>query len=350
MNIVLGLLEKYPLSRPCDAVKLLYQRNFGGGHMIADADSATEYIRAERKNAGDAPYPCENLGNGITRLYLSECNRLGLSCDTVAGMFIYTANTHKGKKAEFLRELDELSELAGQMKLPFGKEELDAYLSEYRAQNYPAVSHSPAYRQAYSPMYRIVDSRYIPLLKIFAAIDSKIASNGKSIVAAFDGRSASGKSCSAELIAKIYNAPIIHADDFFLPPSLRTAERYSEIGGNIHYERFADELLRGLAGGGEFSYRRFDCSIGDYTDEVKITPSRVIIVEGAYCLRSAFGDYADVTAFFDIGADAQMERIKERDGDYARVFKEKWIPLEEAYIKGDSVAERAELLVNTTEG
>ena len=35
-------------------------------------------------------------------------------------------------------------------------------------------------------------------------------------------------------------------DDFFLPPALRTPERRSEPGGNVHYERFLTEVLPNL--------------------------------------------------------------------------------------------------------
>ena len=48
-------------------------------------------------------------------------------------------------------------------------------------------------------------------------------------------------------------------DDFFLPFELRTAERLKEPGGNVHYERFIDEVVSKLSAGEPFEYGVFRC-------------------------------------------------------------------------------------------
>ena len=40
-----------------------------------------------------------------------------------------------------------------------------------------------------------------------------------------------------------------------MPPSLRTPERLNETGGNLHRERFYDEIIGNLDSPGGFSYR-----------------------------------------------------------------------------------------------
>jgi len=77
------------------------------------------------------------------------------------------------------------------------------------------------------------------------------------ITVAFDGRSAAGKSMAAEYLAKELDGEVIHMDDFFLPPEMRTEQRLGEPGGNVHRERFADEVLIGLRSGKIFEYRFF---------------------------------------------------------------------------------------------
>lgn len=66
-------------------------------------------------------------------------------------------------------------------------------------------------------------------------------------VAAIDGNAAAGKSTLAARIAAFfapqYSVNVFHMDDFFLPGALRTPERLAEPGGNVHYERFQDEVL-----------------------------------------------------------------------------------------------------------
>ena len=63
------------------------------------------------------------------------------------------------------------------------------------------------------------------------------------IIITIDGCAASGKSTLAKELQPVYNAEVIHMDDFFLPFDLRTKERLDEPGGNIHYERFSDALV-----------------------------------------------------------------------------------------------------------
>ena len=75
-----------------------------------------------------------------------------------------------------------------------------------------------------------------------------------------DGLCGSGKTTLADSLSSMLQAPVVHMDDFFLPFSLRTPQRLSQPGGNVDYERFAQEVLP-FAGKKEgFSYRRFSCS------------------------------------------------------------------------------------------
>ena len=65
---------------------------------------------------------------------------------------------------------------------------------------------------------------------------------GRPALAAVDGRCGSGKSTLSELAARRLHCPLFHMDDFFLPPELRTPQRYAQPGGNVHYERVEAEL------------------------------------------------------------------------------------------------------------
>ena len=164
-------------------------------------------------------------------------------------------------------------------------------------------------------------------------------------VIAIDGRSASGKTTLSSLLAAEIEGSVIHMDDFFLPPDLRSELRYSEAGGNVHYERFIDEVVDNLRLGHPFSYRRFSCSEMDYDPvPVFIDTAKPVIVEGAYSLSPRFGKYYDLSVFLTIGKEEQMRRICLRNGkDKAKVFETRWIPLEEAYFKAYSIEKRAAL-------
>ena len=67
----------------------------------------------------------------------------------------------------------------------------------------------------------------------------ELIKNGARIIA-IDGRCASGKSTLSEDVKNTLDVNIVRMDDFFLPLSLRTPERFALPGGNVHYERFID--------------------------------------------------------------------------------------------------------------
>ena len=215
------------------------------------------------------------------RLYIGAAKRQGIAAELIFALFNATAAVLPENNAliRFHELLEQASELAGRGAFSFTRAELDDHLFSYLtdAQTPPPVSHSEEYRRAYSPHYRIVDARFIPLFELCKVIFAlKCKSDGKQrTVIAFDGRCASGKTTAAELISRAFNAEVIRCDDFFLPPGLRTHERYAEPGGNIHYERFAEEVLAKLPTGEPFEYGVFDCSEGRITRKARVGNRRL---------------------------------------------------------------------------
>ncbi len=163
---------------------------------------------------------------------------------------------------------------------------------------------------------------------------------------ALDGRCASGKTTLAEQLAEIAGAGVVHMDDFFLPPELRTPERLSEPGGNVHYERFREEVLPYLEKPAAFRYRRFDCSRMAPGREREVREGELRIVEGAYSCHPVFGQYMGLRVFCDVEPGEQLRRIGQRGGPEAlKNFQERWIPMEERYIRHFKIRELADLVL-----
>lgn len=156
-------------------------------------------------------------------------------------------------------------------------------------------------------------------------------------IIAIDGRSAAGKSTLSGKLSELLHAPVIHMDDFFLPPELRTAERLAEPGGNVHYERFQAEVAGKLQSPEAFQYQRFDCRTARLAELVPVPASRLRIVEGAYCMRPEWRSLYTVKLFVTIRPEKQKERLLARNGaEAAERFLNRWIPLEEAYIQANA--------------
>ena len=168
---------------------------------------------------------------------------------------------------------------------------------------------------------------------------------GKKVVA-LDGRCGSGKMTLAEEVAKVTGAGVVHMDDFFLPPELRSPGRLAEPGGNVHYERFLKEVLPFLEQSRAFRYWRFDCSRMAPGEEREVRESSLRIVEGAYSCHPVFGKYMGLSVFCDVEPREQLRRIQRRGGFEAlKSFQQRWIPMEERYIEYFRIREGADLVV-----
>lgn len=150
---------------PADAVKLIYQNEFGGGHLIADEDVCLARLRAEYEATPQRRdlSLTEDLGNGVVRVMLGALDAAGYSPEQLGRDFIRGAAAHKGAMSSFREKLEVLRAVTREGCFSFTEPELEAYLASYLASGCPAVSHSPRYRQAYSPAYRVVPVNFLTI-------------------------------------------------------------------------------------------------------------------------------------------------------------------------------------------
>ncbi len=173
-----------------------------------------------------------------------------------------------------------------------------------------------------------------------------LSSEKERLLIALDGPCASGKSMLADYLARSLSGEVIHADDFFLPPELRTPLRRAEIGGNIHYERLLSEVIEPLkAGKREFSYGKFNCHDFSLTP-VEVKENKIYIIEGSYTTHPYFNNPYDLTVFLEITEDEQKKRITERNGEKAEQFFSLWIPKENAYFEKFAVKQKCDITLN----
>jgi len=304
-------LKKYPKMQPQDGVKLLFQASFGGAHLISDKEKCLAAIEKEWSGR-QREERFENIGEKYVRANINafEKEELPFLCK----LFIKGA-----KQAKEPESLDLIP-----IKAVF--EDGEAFLSVYLKEGIRPVSHSEIYRKEYKPAYRVIPRAYAEYWDILWKINSDAPA-----VIAIDGRAGSGKTTLANIISEIFECDIVRADDFFLPPALRTPERLSEPGGNIHYERLKEQVIDKL--GGEFEYDVFDCSEMSLNGKRKINSKRMCVIEGSYSMHPCFGKYYDMGVFVTVDSALQKSRILLRNGEQMlKMFKEKWIPMEEKYI------------------
>lgn len=327
-------LKNHPLMQVQDAVKLIYQSTFGGGHLIKDEYNCYERIENEGSSLTTdqllEPY-YEDIGGGWSRMNLSVLKVLPYR---LAGRIFFESNREiKGSEEEFERKIKLLRALCEAGDAPFNSVALDKYMAQYRADGIKPVHHSPEYVENYHPAYRVVRSDYCRYLDVFIRI-ARLLSGGGEVTVAIDGQAASGKTTLAKLIATVMDCNVFHCDDFFLPPELKTPDRLREIGGNMDYIRFKNEIMKKLNTGMPFSYGIYDCTKQKIANRKAVPPKPLNIVEGAYCLHPTLQKYYELKIFMGIDPVKQSERILRRNGETAlRRFQNEWIPKENEYIE-----------------
>ncbi len=188
----------------------------------------------------------------------------------------------------------------------------------------------------------VMDERAARLLE-----EIKARQGGKQpFLVAIDGSSAGGKSTLGAMLAEKLDATLIHMDDFFLPPDLRTRQRLAQPGGNVHYERVLEQVLRPIRRGEGPVYGVFDCSVMAI-GQTRAEPVRpVVIVEGAYSLHPALREFYDLKVFLEVDQDTQKARILRRNGpEKLHIFVERWIPLEQRYFAACGVRECCDIIL-----
>lgn len=169
------------------------------------------------------------------------------------------------------------------------------------------------------------------------------------LILAIDGMCGSGKTTLAHYLSTIFDATIIHMDNFFLPFERKTPARLSEPGGNIDYERFLEIAIPALKKREPFSYIAYNCQTCSYDRTIEVKSCQLIIVEGSYSLHQKFGKYYDLSLFLKVPSHEQLLRLNARCQNNTKFsrFKTEWIPMENLYHEKQNVISRADFIINT---
>ena len=369
--IIEDYMNDHEIMKATDLLKLCYQGCYGPQHLMKDLESAKRYFCEEYR----AVVPCEGklfekISPSYIRVHMGSYKMANLSPEWLFEMFVCTMEDMEEQKESLEEVFLLIEEVLGQGEYPVSVEEWKKCSEDYLKGESAPVHHSEEYREAENPHYRVVSAKYamiLPILELMAKRQNEgkkavtfeyhedytgelVAMPVESIqkkrmVLAIEGRAAGGKSTLAKELNRITRAPIIKMDHFFLPKSFQKPKRLKEPGGNIHYERFIEEVIHHIKEDYEFSYTIYDCEIGgpNGIQQVPAMPWR--IVEGSYSLHPKFGEYADVKIFVDVSPEEQMQRIRVRNGlEMARKFREEWIPMEEVYFHVNRLEKNADII------
>ena len=339
---LLNHFEEYPLLKPRDAFKFLFQSIFGCEHMISSPDLVTSYIKSEFETASEHKKVIEPLLGNYYRVNLDILNS-GLSAETLGKLFFLTSKKEKGTLKDLKNAIEVLKDLAQKDLTPFDEQELSEALKTWEGENFPPIHHSDTFRQNYNPSYRVISSEFIKFMPLLCQIDKKTKTGN--VVISIEGSSASGKSTLGNLLNDIYDCNLFHMDDFFLQLHQRTKERFDTPGGNIDSERFFEEIVLSLNENKDIRYHKFDCSKMQLGEQETVPFKKITIIEGAYSTHPYFKDYYDISVFMDIDKNLQKERILKRNPNMADRFFNEWIPMEHKYFDAFNIKESCDFII-----
>lgn len=333
-SILQEQLFLYPKLKEQDVLKAVYQSVYGCGHFVYDKEKCRETFENELNGlCFDSKNEIEELGR-YSRVHLSALKSLGILKETLLKLFILSAK-EEDQRAEYIEILNTLPEICKEY---FDKEGFDKLIKEHIEKGCPSLHHSDAFRENYHPAYRVILSEYADIIPLLSEIEKR-----ENCIIAIDGKAASGKSTLALLLNKLYNADVIHMDDYFLPPEKKTKQRLSEIGGNVDHERFLSEVLIPLSEEGKYISRPYRCH-GDYYEEaVEKEAGRLTVVEGSYSLREELCPYYDLKIFIDLDDKEQSNRIRKRNPEMFERFIGEWIPYENKYFNETKISMRCDV-------
>ena len=157
-------LETYPQSRLLDIYKSCFQDYMGAEHLVSDRTRVKAYLDEELKSTTLEelmPWyyePCGVNGQYI-RVSIRAIKENLINEETLLDAFMRSANKPTRPTVESWKERwHAIMDTIGQMKLELQHEAQDMqYIDSILTAGHYAISHSPEYRNAYRPHYRIVE-------------------------------------------------------------------------------------------------------------------------------------------------------------------------------------------------
>ena len=127
---------------------------------------------------------------------------------------------------------------------------------------------------------------------------------------------------------------------------MKTADRLSESGGNLDYVRLEQEIMKNI-NSDQITSNHFNCKTNELENGVTLKNTQVIIIEGAYSLRSNLFPYYTLSILLEIDDELQKDRILARNGkEMLQRWIKEWIPLENKYFDEEGLKSKVDIIID----
>lgn len=211
-----------------------------------------------------------------------------------------------------------------------------------------AVHHSPAYREAYDPHYRVLRTAYGGYFPALLAAAGWRGAADQPVVA-IDGplrqrQERPGRPDGA--------APSLQRGPhgrLLSPSGPPGRELGADPGWKYGLARFLQEVLVPAGAGAQIRCRPYDCRSGTLREGTTLPARPLTVVEGSYSQLPLLSARYDLRMFLTCAPEEQRRRLERREGAHFAAYESRWMPLEERYIRQCGPEKGCQLVIDTTE-
>ncbi|MFC5679395.1 4-amino-4-deoxy-L-arabinose transferase [Aeromicrobium endophyticum] len=171
---------------------------------------------------------------------------------------------------------------------------------------------------------------------VVAHLDARLPACGTTTVVAVDGPSGAGKTGFAGGLADATGADVLHLEDL-----------YPGWHGLALTPPVVADVLASVAVGDTGSARRWDWQRGVAGAELRVRPSRLLVLDGVGSGASVLRPFLSLLIWVEAPADVRKQRALARDGDTYAPYWDVWAAQEAEHFAAEQTRHHADLVVRT---
>jgi uridine kinase len=161
---------------------------------------------------------------------------------------------------------------------------------------------------------------------------------GGTRVIAIDGRTGSGKSSLAGLLAGRIDAPVVQLEQLY--------PGWDGLQAGI--DLLVEAVLVPLSADQLAQVPRYDWLVHRFVEPWPLEPPELLIVEGVGAGARAAATFASVLVWLELAAGLREQRALARDGDVFRPYWSQWAAQEDVLLAREQTPARADIFVHVS--